>query len=102
MKLLRISVCILLAACTAITSFATCNSTWQAVPSPSPAHQSGDANQLSGVAALSATDAWAVGWSLAFSGGGYQTLAEHWDGNQWNVVPTANTSMRNNYLRAVS
>jgi len=33
---------------------------------------------------------------------GYKTLAEHWDGTRWSVVPTANTAMRNNTLRAVS
>jgi len=79
-----------------------CGTAWHRVPSPSPAHQSGDANQLSGVAVFSATDAWAVGWSLSFSGLGYKTLAEHWDGTRWSVVPTANTAMRNNTLRAVS
>src|SRR5262249_29708292 len=79
-----------------------CETTWHRVPSPSPAHQSGDANQLSGVAAFSRTDAWAVGWSVSFGGSGYKTLAEHWDGTRWSVVPTANTAMRNNTLRGVS
>src|SRR5262252_1435831 len=79
-----------------------CGKTWHRVHSPSPAHQSGDANQLSGIAAFSATDAWAVGWSLSFNGSGYKTLAEHWNGTRWSVVPTANTAMRNNTLRGVS
>jgi len=56
---------------------------------------------LSAVAAFSATDAWAVGWSLSFSGSGYKTLAEHWDGTRWSIVPTANTAMPNNTVRGV-
>src|SRR5204863_9117296 len=58
----------------------TCGSSWSRVPSPSPAHGPGDANQLTGVDAISASDAWAVGWSYRSSDGHYRTLAEHWDG----------------------
>ena len=79
-----------------------CGKAWRRVSSPSPSHQSGDANQLSAIGATSSTDAWAVGWTLSFGGGGYKTLTEHWDGTRWTVIPSANTSMRNNYLIGVS
>jgi hypothetical protein len=53
---------------------------WSVVVSPSP----GDSSSLSGVAALSGSDAWAVG-SMT-SGGVQQALVEHWDGAGWSVV----------------
>lgn len=79
----------------------SCSSDWTRIPSPSPANQPGDANQLSGISAISPTDAWVVGWSLSFSKGAFRTLAEHWDGNSWKVVPTPNSAQRNNYLNSV-
>lgn len=51
---------------------------WRQVASPNV----GGANQLYGIAALSANDIWAVG-----SGGG-APLAMHWDGSAWSIVPT--------------
>jgi hypothetical protein len=51
---------------------------WHIVPSPNPG-TSPDA--LTGVAAVSATDVWAVGWSPQGA------LIEHWDGKRWQVVP---------------
>jgi hypothetical protein len=47
--------------------------------------------QFNGITALSANDVWAVGivWPLANGESG--TLAAHWDGNSWRVVPTANS-----------
>jgi len=63
-------------------------STWTVVPNPDP---TGDTN-LRGVAAASADDVWAVGYSNATrcSNGGpqCQTVAMHWDGSAWTVVPT--------------
>src|SRR5439155_19859409 len=46
-----------------------------------------NATSLAGVAATSASDAWAVGLR---SGGScqYATLAEHWDGSAWSEVAT--------------
>lgn len=50
--------------------------------------------QLFGVAATSAADAWAAGYSDASimpSGGEYsQTLIEHWDGHAWHVQASPN------------
>lgn len=40
-----------------------------------------------GVAAISVDDAWAVGYTWdVISGGGYSTLAAHWDGTSWTQV----------------
>ena len=53
---------------------------WTQVPSPNPAHD----NALTGVAATSAHNAWAVG----FTGLLDQTLILHWDGTAWTQVPS--------------
>jgi hypothetical protein len=50
---------------------------WSTVPSPS---RDGEADGLTGVAAVSAADVWAV------SAGG---IIEHWDGTAWSLVPSA-------------
>lgn len=42
---------------------------------------------LFGVSALSASDAWAVGYSVTASGG-QTALIEHWNGHRWAVAPT--------------
>jgi hypothetical protein len=59
---------------------------WTRVPSPTPRPAGG----LSGVAAISANDAWAVGWTGTGPdlGGTSQTLIEHWNGNAWTRVPS--------------
>ena len=57
---------------------------WQRVPSPSPSSQG---NVLTGVAATSASDAWAVGYAGSSSIGS-TTLIEHWDGKKWKHVPS--------------
>jgi hypothetical protein len=63
-------------------------SQWSIVPG---AARGGQANvQLNGVAALSATDAWAVGAAAG-------PYAEHWNGAQWTIVPTP-TSVPGTYL----
>jgi hypothetical protein len=56
------------------------NSHWTAVTSPRPFQFT----QLNAVSALGAKDAWAVG----NASDGSATLAEHWDGHSWTVVPT--------------
>jgi hypothetical protein len=61
---------------------------WTLVASPRPGTQS----SLADVAALSPTDAWAVGTWVEDSGGPYKTLIEHWDGSGWSVVPSPNPS----------
>jgi hypothetical protein len=48
----------------------------------------GERSQLSAVAAIGSSDAWAVGWSV--SGGAMEELIEHWDGAIWTVSPNPN------------
>lgn len=73
---------------------------WSVVPSPSPDTQ---LNELLGVAAISANDAWAVGWR----GGTHdetplETLILHWNGSSWSQVPTPNVPGGANQLAAVT
>src|SRR5262245_61291535 len=62
--------------------------TWAQVPSPNPASGIRE-NQLAGVAATSAGNAWAVG-SYATAGGAAltQTLVVRWNGTRWTQVPS--------------
>lgn len=63
---------------------------WAQVSSPNVAN-SGD--QLASVAAVSATDVWAVGfWSPSNGSGVDQVLVEHWDGTQWSIASTPTSS----------
>ena len=72
------------AGATALSQF-TCGG-WSVVPSPSPFTHS----YLSGVAAVSPSDAWAVG--VGYNGGSStQTLIEHWSGSSWQLVSPATT-----------
>jgi hypothetical protein len=57
---------------------------WSVVPAPSVG-VSGD--YLYGVAAVSANDVWAVGFSSSILGEA-QALILHWDGSHWVVVPS--------------
>jgi hypothetical protein len=59
---------------------------WKQVPSPSPGSVGLDF--LSGVAATSATNAWAVG--QYYNGSAYQTLILHWNGSAWRQLPSPN------------
>ncbi|HEY4387591.1 MAG TPA: hypothetical protein VGN34_24305 [Ktedonobacteraceae bacterium] len=67
---------------------------WQVVKSPDvllPGNVVQD-NVLYGVAALHADDVWAVGTSYAgYKGLSYagNTLIEHWDGQSWQIIPSA-------------
>ena len=64
------------------------------VPSPSPGT---NVNYLNGVACVSDTDCWAVGYFEVSAK--QHTLVEHWDGMQWLVVPSPNVaSMENSQL----
>ena len=60
--------------------------TWKVVPSPSP---SGHYNYLAGIAATSAHNVWAVGYT--YTGTTSRTLVEHWNGHGWKVQPSPNT-----------
>jgi len=45
-------------------------------------------NNLRSVWAISSSDAWAVGFDVQGSPAAAFTLAEHWDGTSWTIVPT--------------
>jgi hypothetical protein len=69
----------------------------------SPALPSAYINQLNGVQALSPTDVWAVGiHGTDPSGLNTQTLALHWNGTSWAVVPSANGADGANSLNSVA
>jgi len=63
---------------------------WTRVPSPNAAVGAGAVNELNGVAAISADDAWAVGdYGTRQPGTSLyplRPLVEHWDGNRWSIV----------------
>jgi len=66
-------------------------STWTLVETPNVGEETGD--WLYGVAAVSPSEAWAVGytagpWDTYTS----TTLVEHWTGSAWSVVPSPNPS----------
>jgi hypothetical protein len=74
---------------------------WCTVPSPNPGGAVVPQDALYGVAATSATNAWAVGYYLGTSG--YDTIILHWDGTAWNTVPSPNpASTGNNELYGVA
>ena len=58
--------------------------TWKRVPSPHPAHGNGD--ELTGVDALSARDAFAVG-NFRDARNRSRNLVIRWNGRSWNLVP---------------
>jgi hypothetical protein len=72
----------------AAVSFASASSCgqWRIVPSPNP----GGNSQLNGIAAVSRSDVWAVG----YENNGAQPVTEHWNGTKWKVVssPAGNGS----------
>jgi hypothetical protein len=72
---------------------------WSTVASPSP----DPSDQLTGVSAVSATDAWAVGNQVP---GQYATTARmlilHWNGKKWSNVATPDVSTDDYVLRGVS
>jgi hypothetical protein len=60
---------------------------WKVVPSPNGGNQA-VGNVFLATAALSSTDTWAVGAEPNPSQHLTATLAEHWDGTRWSIVPT--------------
>lgn len=74
---------------------------WSIVPSDNPNStvENLQENQLQGTACASPTDCWAVGF---IRNGPYTTLIQHWDGNQWSVVQSPNTSSWFNILNGVT
>jgi hypothetical protein len=72
---------------------------WSVIPSPNPSPP-GQFAELDGVAAVSATDIWAVGQYLPDS---YhiQALIEHWDGSQWSII-LSTTNLINTHLDSIT
>src|SRR5579872_84582 len=62
---------------------------WTLVPGINPGTFN---NQLFGVAAVSASNVWAVGDEGPQAGGPNSTLVEHWSGPAWNLVASPNIS----------
>jgi hypothetical protein len=75
-------------------------SSWSVVPSPNPAHEL-YGNGLSSVAAVTATDVWAVG-DYTDSNYNRYTLIEQWNGSSWSVVPSPNPGPYGNRLSGVA
>lgn len=71
---------------------------WSIVATPDPG--AGSSSNLYGVSALSSSDMWAVGYFYD-AGSTQRTLALHWDGLQWSVVPTPNVGNNPSRLNAV-
>jgi hypothetical protein len=67
---------------------------WKQQSSPSPGSAGTAFNTLSGVAATSSTNAWAVGSYNNGNGTPTQTLILHWNGTAWKQVPSPNPGGR--------
>jgi len=74
---------------------------WSIVPSPDPTHSPGLDSFLSGIAAISASDVWAVGFNF-INLGGWDTLTEHWDGTSWKIIGSSNPGNFKDALFGVS
>jgi hypothetical protein len=72
---------------------------WQQVASPDPGGAARD-NALTAVSAVSAKDAWAIGY---YSRAGHdQTLVLHWNGAKWEQVASPDVSGADNDLFGVA
>jgi len=73
---------------------------WPRVPSPD---SGAGANVLTGVSAVSGTDAWAVGdFQPNVGSGPLRTLILHWDGTAWSQLSSPSASPASNVLNGVS
>ena len=72
---------------------------WSVVPSPNTAS---DTNLLYGVAAVSTSDVWAVGYHENNSTLQSGTLIEQWNGTSWSIVASPNAGSNNNALFGVT
>ena len=75
-----------------------CMTSWRIVPSPNQ----GQENMLNAIAFAAPDDGWAVGKYSPVTGGPVRTLALHWDGTAWTVLPSGNPSANLNELRGLS
>lgn len=68
---------------------------WSVIPTPNAG--SGE-NVLTAVEAVAPGDVWAVGYHATSSGSPRRTLAEHWDGHRWSVIPTPDAGSGESFL----
>ena len=73
-------------------------SAWSVVSSPNTSPSSIDG--LRSVSCVTSADCWSVGQTLA--GPSLDTLAEHWNGTAWTIVPTPNVTGADNSLAATT
>jgi hypothetical protein len=74
---------------------------WSQVASPNPI--TGASNYFDGVTAISANDAWAVGYHCTAATGSCnaRTFTAHWDGSQWTEVASPNNDATFHQLHGV-
>lgn len=73
---------------------------WNVVPSPTVVNGTGSGfTVLSGIAAVSANDVWAVGFSIEGQNKQF-TLIEHWNGTAWSIV--SNPAPTNSSLYSIA
>ena len=78
-------------------------SAWSVVASPDPLATSSGTNFLTGVAAVSPTEVWAVGGARDFTAGGLvRTATLRYDGTGWRVVHSPNAGSGDNTLLGVA
>ncbi len=70
---------------------------WSIDPIAQPGSQR---DMLFGASASSSSDVWAVG-TQQNSNGGFESLAYHWNGSSWSVMPTADPGTNDNLLYGV-
>jgi hypothetical protein len=73
-------------------------SAWTQAPTPNP----GASGCLTAVAAVSPSDAWAVGWTEATLSGPERTLVLHWNGSRWSQVASPSVAAGSSSLAGVS
>jgi hypothetical protein len=75
------------------------STSWSIVQSANPS----DYNVLNGVSALSASNAWAVGYRHDNSNPGFvETLTEHWNGTKWKAISAPNPGTQDNAFAGVA
>jgi hypothetical protein len=74
-------------------------SAWSLVPAPAITSRDPAIQSITGI---SATDAWAVGFSAAGRFDPVQSLIEHWDGKSWKIVPSPAGLVGNNFPWSVA
>jgi hypothetical protein len=64
---------------------------WAAASTPNPSGTTaGDDNEIDGVACISASDCWAMGFYFDSVAGAYKNEALQWDGMNWSLIATPN------------